>query len=139
MVYSKSIPLHFAILLPLGFAISYWFYKKIQLWISRRNFKKENSCQPVPCYPHIDPIFGLDYWYGMKEAARKRNLLVINLFLYSSEPLSAPCERKRSANLLVGLDPRTIPPLWKHLLRSSANHIFNQHLRPRKSKGLTFN
>ncbi|KAF4628927.1 hypothetical protein G7Y89_g9221 [Cudoniella acicularis] len=60
----------------LGSVILYWVYNKVLLGISRRNFKKENNCQPIPTYPHVDPIFGFDYWYALKKAAGSRNLLV---------------------------------------------------------------
>jgi cytochrome P450 len=51
-------------------------YQRTALWISRRNFMKENGCEPLQTfYPLKDPIFGLDNMLEQIKAAKETRLL----------------------------------------------------------------
>ena len=40
-----------------------------------RNFGKANGCKPVIRWPLKDPLLGLDYWWALNQAAKRRRLL----------------------------------------------------------------
>lgn len=71
----KSFVITYALFAALAVAILHLVYKRIRLSIERSKFKKAYNCQPVPKYPHKDPIFGYDYWSALNKAAESQTLL----------------------------------------------------------------
>jgi hypothetical protein len=59
-----------AVLVGLGFACLYLLVRFVQYGLVARRrsiFARQNGCQPVPKYPHKEPIFGLDmFWENIK-------------------------------------------------------------------------
>jgi cytochrome P450 len=48
---------------------------KIRTYLSHRSLAKANDCKPVRRWPLKDPFLGLDYWWALNQAAKRRRLL----------------------------------------------------------------
>jgi cytochrome P450 len=66
------------LLLPLLSAtvvVGYWSYVKVSLYLRRRRFSKKHGCEQLRRAPQKDPFLGLDHFFRLAKAARKRQYL----------------------------------------------------------------
>lgn len=72
---SEPLSVSFFVVAVLGLSALHLVYKWGTLSVTRSRFKRANNCEPVPKYPHKDPIFGYDYWRALNRAAESNTLL----------------------------------------------------------------